>query len=197
MGVFAVATFGLHLLYALHNGILGAAYRSVWFLIMCVYYVVLSAMRFSVVLCEYKLGTAPSMAMEHFVIKLCGALLVILSIILAGTSYISLSRNIATKRDEIMMISIAAYTFTKLTAAIVKGVKQRNDPSPLLASLRAIRYAEVAASVLTLQRSMLVSFGEMAERNIRIMNILSGSAAVLFVLWLGTAMLRSRQNRKG
>ena len=137
------------------------------------------------------------MAMEHFVMKLCGALLVILSIILAGTSYISLSRNIAAKRDEIMMISIAAYTFTKLTAAIVKGVKQRNDPSPLLASLRAIRYAEVAASVLTLQRSMLVSFGEMAERNIRIMNILSGSAAVLFVLWLGTAMLRSEQNRKG
>ena len=188
--VTAVLTFSLHLMYAMYNGVLGIIYQSVWFYTMCVYYAVLSSMRLSVVLCEYKGGTAPSMEMEFFVMKLCGALLVVLSVVLAGTNYISLSQNIAARRDEIMMITIAAYTFSKLTAAIVKAVKQRKNPSPILSALRTIRYAEVAASVLTLQRSMLVSFDGMEEVNIRIMNILSGSAVFLFVLALGAAMIR-------
>ena len=60
--------------------------------------------------------------------------------------------------DSILMITIATYTFYKITMAVVRAVKQRHDPSPLLAAIRSIGYAEVAASVLTMQRSMLVSF---------------------------------------
>ena len=197
MAVSAGAAFGLHLLYALYHGALGVLYRSVWFAALCAYYIVLSAMRFSVILCGYGSRTAPSADMERFVMRLCGGLLMVLSIILAGTNYISLSQNIAIRRDEIVMITIAAYTFTKLTAVILKAVKQRKDPSMLLAVLRNISYAEIAASILTLQRSMLVSFGGMEEANIRVMNILSGSAVFLFVLALGIAAVCRGSNEKG
>ena len=55
--------------------------------------------------------------------KLSGILLVILSIVLATVNYISLLQNIAVKHGEIIMITIAAYTFYKITMAIVKTQK--------------------------------------------------------------------------
>lgn len=128
--------------------------------------------------------------------KLCGVLLVLLNFVLAGAIYISLSRNVATKHGEIVMITIAAYTFYKITMTIIKAVRQHKTPSPLLSVIRCIGYAEVAASVLTLQRSMLVLFGEMSDTDILTMNILTGSAVCLFVLILGIILI-TRGKRKG
>ena len=42
--------------------------------------------------------------------------------------YISLSRNIAAKHDEIIMITIATYTFCKIAIAVRKAVKQHKNP---------------------------------------------------------------------
>ena len=148
---------------------------------MCAYHIVLSTMRLSVILCEQKNKNISSSDIEYFV--------------LAGAIYISLSRNIATKHGEIVMITIAAYTFYKITMTVIKAVKQRKNPSPLLSIIRSISYAEVAASVLTLQRSMLASFGGMSDTDIRTMNILTGSAVCLFVLILGIVLIR-RGKRK-
>ena len=58
---------------------------------------------------------------------------------------------------------------------LFRSVRQRRNPSPLLAAIRGISYAEAAASVLTLQRSMLVSFGAMSAGNIHLMNALTGA----------------------
>lgn len=194
---FAVFTFSVNLLYALYHGALGIINQSLWLITMCAYYIILSIMRSSVILCEYKNRATPSEDREYFVMKLCGVLLVILSIVLAGANYISLSQNIAIKRDKIMMIAIATYSFTKLTAAIAKAVRQRKKHAPLLMVLRTIGYAEAAASILTLQRSMLVSFDGMGETEIRMMNILSGSAVYLFVLALGGIMIHRGITKKG
>ena len=55
--------------------------------------------------------------------------------------------------------------------------------------LSTITYAEVAASVLTLQRSMLVSFGQMEKEQIYTMNALTGAGVCLFILILGVGMI--------
>jgi len=156
---------------------------------MCAYYIILSTMRLSAILCEWKNQNLSSNDIEYFVMKLCGVLLVLLNFVLAWAIYISLSQNIATKYGEIIMITIATYTFYKVTVTVIKAVKQRKNPSPLLSVIRSISYAEVAASVLTLQRSMLVSFGKMDYTNIYTMNILTGSAVCLFVLILGIVLI--------
>ena len=196
--LFATAfSFILNLLYALYHGVLGLVNRSLWFLTLCAYYAVLSTLRFSAVLCGHKSKPAYTTDTERFVMKFSGVLLAVLSFVLTGVIYISLAQNIATKHGEIIMITIATYTFGKITVAIVKAVKQRKNPSLLLAVVRNIGYAEVAASILTLQRSMLVSFGTMKESMIRRMNILTGAAVCLFILVLGIAMMRKGQKKKG
>ena len=116
-------------------------------------------------------------------------LLSALSVVLAVVVYISLSQNIAAKYGEIIMITIATYTFYKITIAIIKAVKQHKNSSLLLKTIRNISYAEVAASILTLQRSMLVSFGAVEVDKIWLMNSVTGADVCLFVLMLGISMI--------
>ena len=52
-----------------------------------------------------------------------------------------------------------------------------------------ISCVEAAASVLTLQRSMLVSFGAMNARERDLMDLLTGAAVCLFILILGVLMM--------
>ena len=121
-------------------------------------------------------------------VKLSVILLAVLSFMLAAVHYFSLPQGMLTKHGGIIMITIAAYTFYKATMAIIRAVKQHKNHSPLLKTLRCITYAEVAASLLTLQRSMLVSFGTRNGRQISLMNAVTGAAVCLFVLGLGISM---------
>lgn len=190
----AAVSFVINLLYAVYHCVLGVLNLSFWFIAMCAFYGILATMRFSAVLCEHNRHSQPCEDMERFVMKFSGVLLILLGIVLAAVNYICLAQNIAAKHEEILMITIATYTFTKITMAIVKAVKQRNDPSLLLRTIRNIGYADVSASVLTLQRSMLVSFGSMNSGQIYRMNALTGAAVCLFVLMLGFSMII---NKKG
>ena len=193
---FAAVRLSFNLLYALYNGFLGLFQHSLWFTTMCAYYIILSVMDFSAVLCEGKAKESESVVSEYFVMRLTGALLALMSFVLTGVVYISLSRNVAVRYHEILMITIAAYTFTKIAMAVRRGVKHRKDPSPLTAVIRGIGYADVAVSVLTLQRSMLVSFEGMDDAGIHLMNALTGAAVCFFVLTLGFLMIRKGKKGK-
>ena len=191
----AAAAFALNLLYAMYHFVLGVLNLSFWFIAMCAFYGILATMRFSAVLCERNHPKRSSDDTELFVMRLSGVLLVVLGVVLAMVNYISLSQNIASKHEEIVMITIATYTFYKITMAILKAAKQHKNPSPLLKTIRNIGYAEVSASILTLQRSMLVSFGSMDSGQIRFMNAVTGAAVCLFVLVLGLPMIRKTKER--
>lgn len=136
-----------NIMYAIYHGALGVVNQSLWFVTMFAYYMILSSMRFSAVLCEWKRKSLASEDTEYFVAKLCGGLLVLLSFILGGIVYISLSQNVAVKHHEIVMITIATYTFYKITVAVIRAIKQRKNAVPLLDVIRTIGYAEVAASL--------------------------------------------------
>ena len=186
-----------NIMYAIYHGALGVVNQSPWFVTMFAYYMILSSMRFSAVLCEWKRKSLASEDTEYFVAKLCGGLLVLLSFILGGIVYISLSQNIAVKHHEIVMITIATYTFYKITVAVIRAIKQRKNAVPLLDVIRTIGYAEVAASLLTLQRSMLISFGSTGNEDIALMNGLTGISVCLFILLLGIfTILKSGKERK-
>lgn len=194
----AALSLVVNMAYALYHGILGVFGGSVWLLTMCAYYTVLGTMRFSAVLCERKNKGEASGDMEYFVMRLCGSLLVVLSLVLSGVIYISLAEKIASKHEFVLMITIATYTFYKITMEIISAVKQHGDPSPLLKFIRSIRYADVAVSILTLQRSMLVSFGFMYDTWAHLMIALTGAAVCLFIFILGVHMaVKGRRKNNG
>ncbi len=187
---FAVGSLILNLLYAFYHGALGLVNHSLWFGSSCIYYLLLSALRFAALLAHRR-------EKQQRIKATGGILLALLSLVLAGILYLSLEQNTATRYGSITMITIATYTFTKLTVAIISAVRKATVPSPALAVVRTVRYAELAVAVLTMQRSMLVSFGEMPANEIWTMNALTGTAVWLFVLFLGMQLCKTNRRKGG
>ena len=178
----AATSLACNLTYALYHGVLGVTSSSIWFLTLCVFYGILAMTRFSILLCGIRAGVAGRGAVSgRFVMRLTGVLLAALSVVLA--------RNIAVRYGEILMIAIAAYTSCKLTMVFVRAVRQRREPSAYLTVIHKISCAEAAASLLTLQRSMLASFGSMEADQAHIMVALTGAGVCLFVLTLSGTMI--------
>lgn len=189
----AAVSLGCNCLYALYHGVLGLVHLSLWSLSLGAFYAILAVARFCALLSGRTRAGETATASGGFVMAASGGLLLLLSVVLAGVLAISLSQHIATAYDTVTMITIATYTFYKITAAVVNRVR-RPGTSALSRVIRNIRYAEVAASVLTLQRSMLASFGTPEETPADWMNGLTGAAVCLFILSLGIyLMLNARK----
>ena len=178
-----------NLCYALYHLLLGVTNRSLWFIFLCAFYAILATARFSAVLCARGYPEPPSGDTGQFVMRGSGVLFLGLSFLLAAANGMHLSQNITLRHDTIPMITIATYTFYKIILSIVKAVKGSFVSSPLICTLRNIGYAEVAASVLTLQRSMLASFGTTSARQVCWMNSITCAAVCLFILILGLSMI--------
>lgn len=187
--LFATLTLVINMLYALGNLAIGIFQHSYWFITIGTYYTVLSFMRFAAVIFEKKKLADDKNESELFVQKFSGIMLIALSVVLAGSVYMSVTFDVISRIDEIVMISIATFTFVKIIMAIINVVKGRKSDSPLIATLRNISLSDAAVSVLTMQRSMLVTFEGMKEFDIKMMNGIVGTAVYIFVCTLGISMI--------
>lgn len=179
----------INLIYGLGNGVMGFMSGSLWLITMSAYYLIISVMRFSVVSFERK-NPSGSMENELFAELFSGCMFIVLGIVVSGTTVLAIKQNIGTKYHEIIMITIATYTFTKITFAIMNLCKCRKYNSPLLTTIRNISLADAAVSIFSMQRSMLVSFGEIEQSSARILNILTGTAVSIIVIILGINLIR-------
>ncbi len=164
-----------NLLFACYNAALAFTNGGVWFAACAVYYLLTSCMRLLAVL-------------KKDIIKAVGVLFCITALTLSVIIYISTRHPVAIRHGEIVMITVATYTFTKITFAAIRAIKEKGKPSVT----SYISYAETAVSLLTMQRSMLVSFGNMSRASINIFNIMTGVAVCLFITVLGIIMIRRK-----
>ena len=157
-------------------------------------------MRFSAVFSARRRGMKKAAADGMFVMRITGVMLMLLSIVLSYSVYYSVCRETAKAGGEIVMITIAAYTFYKVIIAFVNAAKTAKHRSPILTAIRNIACADAAASLLSLQRSMLVSFDGMSLSEIRLMNTVTGIFVCLFIFILGLIMtigiMRGKRNGK-
>lgn len=195
--LFATAGFGLNLTYALYHGVIGIMTGSLWFLLLCAYYMILSVIRFSAVLYDHQSAKNIPSFSEQFLFRFLGGMLILLAVILAVSSWLSLRYDVAMVYPEIMMITIATYTFYKIIIAIVNAIKARKQQSLWLIAIRNIGCADAAPSLLALQRSMLVSFEGMNSQDIDLMNALTGAGVCLLTTALGIYMILRKEKQNG
>ena len=97
----------------------------------------------------------------------------------------------AKKYPDVVVISIAAYTFYKIITAVIHMVRVRKLRSPLLTALRNIGAANALVSLLTIQTTMLASFSsEGSSLDANLMNAVTGFAVCVLVAALGISMIR-------
>lgn len=181
----------INIMYAVANCAVGFLIHSWWFITVGAYYVVLATTRFSVL--QVKRRAKGDFGIEQFAKRITGILLVLLSVCIVGVNVLSAVEDRGRGFYEIIMISIAAYTFTKITISIIGMVRVKKSPSPVEKTLRNISLADASVSVYSMQRSMLVSFPGMAESDIKLLNILTGTAVFLIVLLLGINLIGGKK----
>lgn len=177
--------------YAFGNCLLGFITDSWWFITVGAYYVVLTVTRYSVL--QIKRKADGNFETEVFARRFTGILLVVLSVCIVGVNIMSAVKDRGTVFHEIIMISIATYTFYKITIAIIGMVKAKHSASPVIKTLRNISLADACASIYTMQRSMLQSFPGMDESGILLMNIFTGTAVWIVVLILGINLIGGKR----
>lgn len=183
----SVLSLVLNLLFAFYNGILGALSSSLIFIASSVYYLLLSAMRFAAVLLNRK-GTKQN---DRLIVSIVGVMLIILSVVFHIMVIVSMKYKTAALYGAVTMIAIATFTFTKIAMAVITAVKHNGEKSKLFKAINAIRYSEVAVSLLTMQQSMLVSFEGADEKTSVILNACTGAAVCFFILILGIITLKN------
>lgn len=186
-------SFVINVAYTIYNGVIGVMNQSAWFITMAVYYSLLGIMRYCAVHTERKISRMEDQKLirkkELAVIKTDGILLLLLNLALSGVVLLTIAKGRAKAYSEIIAISIAAYTFYKITMAVINMVKVRKMQSPILITIRNIGVADALVSMLTLQMTMLVSFQGTEGLNADRMNGITGLAVCLLISALGISMI--------
>lgn len=183
--------------YALFQLGLGIYHRSPWFFSLAGYYLSLALMRFFLVRHTVRYEPRQELRRELNRYRVCGWVFLLMNVALSAMMFYMIRENRAVRHSEIVTIALAAYTFTSLTMAIVNLVKYRAYQSPVLSASKAISLASACVSMLTLEATMLTTFGgEGMTAGTRLLFLaLSGGGVSLFIVAMSVYMIKNANEK--
>lgn len=170
---------------------LGIHHKTFWFCSLAGYYFALAVMRFF--LARYTTRNIPGEDLREELkrYRFCGIVLLVMNLALALMIFFMVYWNRTFRHDEITTIAMAAYTFGSFTMAIVNVRKYRKFGSPVYNASRAISLASACVSMLTLESTMLTTFGDgtMDMKTRQIFLCASGIAVSLIIILMAVYMI--------
>lgn len=146
--------------YALLQLGMGFWHHTFWFYSLAGYYICLAVMRFFLARFTIKNKPGEKMREELLQYRMCGWIFLIMNLALSLMVFFMVYWNRTFRHHEITTIALAAYTFTAFTMAIINIVKYRRYNSPVYSASKAISLASASVSMLTLEATMLTTFGD-------------------------------------
>lgn len=168
----------------------GVYYNSPWFIAVGIYYAVLSIIRFILIRRDKKSTKLTDNQLLHQwkSYRLCGCLLLVLNLTMSGMVFQIIYQNKAFSYPGFIIYAIAAYTFYRLTVAIIRLIKNKQS-NPVLLSAKALDLSISLMSLFSLQTAMFTSFGTSTdEATRRLMNSITGGTVCLAVVCIAVIM---------
>ena len=177
-------SLAINTIFAIFQFCLGLYHGSFWFYSLAAYYLMLAAMRFFLVRHTSTHAPGESMKTELEKYLACGCVFLVMNLVLSVLVLFMIKFDRTFIHHEITTITIAAYTFTALTLAIINAVKYRKYNSPAYSASKAISLAAAFVSLITLETTMLTTFGtdEMDVTARKILLGCSGGAISVFLV---------------
>jgi len=182
--------------YALLQLGMGFWHHTFWFYSLAGYYICLAVMRFF--LARYTIKHKPGEKMREELIRyrLCGWIFLAMNLALALIIFFMVYWNRTFTHHMITAIAMAAYTFAAFTIAIINIVKYRKYNSPVYSASKAISFASACVSMLTLEATMLTTFGDGTMDAITRKILLGCTGGVISVFVVVMAIYMIRQSSK-
>lgn len=203
--VFATINFVINVGYVIFNGVIGITAKSVWYGSLAAYYLILTIMRGTIVLYHGKnalIKTKRPVGYEKMsdkqvelrLYRLNGILLIILPIALSFVILDMVQNGSAFVRWGWTVFGFAAVAFYKVIASIVQIVRSRKRSDDLTVHvLRNIGFAAALVTILSLQTSLLHSFGDGANNGI--FNAVTGAVVCAVTAIMGLIMIIKSSNK--
>lgn len=191
MRVSLYRSLGLNILYAAAKFTLGIYYRSVWFASLGVYYFLLALIRFTLLRGSNGSNYGADMRMEWKRYRLCGALLLVMSLALTGVVILVVQENEGFHYAGYLIYVMAMYAFYNITAAIINVIKYRRYKSPVMSAAKVLHLAAALVSMLALETAMLAQFGGSDSEQFRtVMSGATGGGVCAIILGIAVHMIR-------
>lgn len=174
----------------LHLG-LGFWHRSFWYFSLSGYYISLGVMRLFLARYTSHYNGGEKLKEEYKKYRICGIVFLVMNLMLTLMVFFMVYWNRTFVHREITTIAMAAYTFTTLVFSIINAIKFRRYNSPVYSASKAISLAAACVSVLTLEATMLTTFGDgnMPLATRRIMLGVSGGVICVFIITMALYMI--------
>ena len=186
-----IISLAFNFFYALFQFFIGLYHSSFWFYSMFVYYFILTIIRLFLSSHILKYSVNENEKTETIKYLICGYLMLILNIALTVMVIFMVVWDKTFNHHQITTIALAAYTFTSFTVAIVSYIKYRKFKSPVYSAAKSISLTSASVSIITLEATMLTSFGANLEPIIRKIFLgLTGAAVSAFVIILAIHIIK-------
>ncbi len=146
-----------NLIYSLFLLIISKLFFSKWFFTMSLYYGLLSTTR---IIMLVQVNATNDMRLRISTMRLSGIFLLILNIIVSIMMFLLIRTTRPVKHHEITVITLATYTFTSLTLAIINTIKHFKNDDFLYFSIKVVGLISASVSIVTLTNTMLATFGD-------------------------------------
>lgn len=183
-------TLAINIAYVLLQLVLGWKHQAMWYYSMAGYHAVLAIARFLLVKYTGRHRMRDDLLKEWKLYRLCGIMVFLLNIALAGFVYYIMWQGRSFAHHEITVIAMATYTFYAFTMAIIDFNKYRKYKSPVYTAGKMLGLATALVSMLTLEKAMLTTFsGEDEEQFRLIMTGATGAGITLLLLGMAIYMV--------
>lgn len=149
----------LNTAYALFQLGLAFRHRTFWYYSLAGYYIALAGMRFFLARHTSRHKAGERMREELIIYRACGWVFLAVNLTISVMVFFMVYWNRTFHHHEITTITLAAYTFTSLTMAIINVFKYRKFGSPVYSASKAISLAAACVSIITMESTMLTAFG--------------------------------------
>lgn len=180
--------FFINILYAGIKMFSGILYKSVWFVTLAVYYILLAIMRAS--LLHYVRKDEKNKISEWKRYRLCGIILLLMNVALTGIVILVVHQNSGFEYPGVLIYVMAMYTFYAAITAVRNVVKFKRYGSPVMSAAKVINLTAALVSMLSLETAMLTQFGAADDPVFRqIMTASTGAGISMIVLGMAAFMI--------
>ena len=176
---FLLISLVFNFVYALFLFIVSKVYFSKWFFIMSVYYGLLSIARLFI----FFQTKQNKLRKKILLMRICGYFLFLLNLVVSVLMFVLIYTTHNVEHHEITVITLATYTFSTLTFAIIGSVKHIKNNDHVYSCIKVISLISASVSLVTLTNTMLATLGKekLLLRSI-ILPILCGAVAIFIIV---------------
>lgn len=182
----------INLFYAVFKCATGVFFRSAWLWAIGIYYVMLSAIRFTLLrnvrITDKKEHADERKIHEYKSARLCGIMMLALNAAMGGMTVQMIWQNRSYEYKGYIIYISAMYAFYSLIAAVVNVVKFAKINNAILSAAKILALAGALMSMFALQTAMFSAFGG-GEEFQRLMNTITGGAVCIIVMGMAAFLI--------